>query len=333
MPDANFDASTYWIHNFWPAIPTAERTGFALRRLAQEVLWDGAAYPEYVISKARALTSGIGYTWFAGADLSGNRDTVLTVANPTVPQWLSGRAAIQRAWLIPMLGLAFVGTLRARRSPLGVATLAFTATFAGEILFIGEVQARYLIICLPAIAILGGLSIEQTSGEPERRLFRETAWGAAALLFVALLCLTTWEACRHFATRPWIVSAVLDGSCPTGQQQVVDDGHTLRIELPAGRDCAEASITLPTGTRGLKAFITDGQYPYRFDQTLPLPLDYEIKGASSVANNSLRAHVSWLDLSVKGVDSPPILGLLVRREQSRTSASQSLIIAYPQIEH
>ena len=329
-PSGDFYWSWNWIHQFWPAIPATYQTPLALLRIWHEVVMDGMFYPAYLFSKAQTLTSGLGYVWFASADLALNKDTVRTVALVTVP--FSADAALARAWSFPMLALLLAGAIRARLTQLNVAALGFFLATVGGLLFLGEVQARYMFILLPAAAFLSGAAFAPHVGQSFGLRLRDFALGSGFLGAVLALTVCAWMVARALSVPP-APEVVQYGSdrCPTRPDQVIVSSSQLSLRLLPGEVCAEAVFALRQGGHLLTFFASDGQFAYRSDAVEPTEIRYQASvDGDSVEGLATPGKVVWRQLRLPNL-GPVRVSVVVRRPAEAAGRPAQQLFAYPMV--
>jgi hypothetical protein len=292
----SFTANFAWFSHFWPSMPEGERSRIAISKVLQELAAHGSLYPAYVFTKAKALFSGFGYTWFAAADLSGNADTFLTVTAATVPKLPLAQSWIACLAQLPMLALAAVGAFRARAEPLPLAALCFLVVGMAAMLFIGESQPRYLIIFAPAIAILCAEAVQPLS---RARILGQLAELRAGALTVAV---ATMIAASVIATTALTVPLPLRSAVPVPSPDcplatTTTDGLRLSIAMPAGASCARAAFVAPVGN-SLSFFVSSGVYQYRNEPFEPSGLVYRVsaEGGASIEGSLDQTNVVWRTL-------------------------------------
>jgi hypothetical protein len=133
-----------WAGHLWPAVPGDKRFAVGVAKLAFELSHGLEKILDLVRFKTGVLSSGLGYPWFATADLSANLDTARTTSNPNVPAlpWLG----MAQSWNLLTICLAAFGAIRMRARTFGLVPLAFVACTAAYIVTIGETQPRYIFI-------------------------------------------------------------------------------------------------------------------------------------------------------------------------------------------
>jgi len=263
-----FDVALRWYDHVLPAVPAAERGAFALDTLRLELGGHGLAYPAYLVAKAKVHFTGAGYAGWAALDLSGNPDTALTVAKPTVPTLPPG---LLSAALGLSLGLALVGAARLRHASLLTTALAAAATFFASVLLFNEAQPRYLFVVGPALALLASASFIV---EPASRDFALPR-GLAVLLAVAL-AFTAWSRWASRRPRPLEAAVALEAPGCGGLPVLGPSLQRLRVELPPGVTCAVVRVPLGRYARRLRAVVTQARFPFPFEARADAGLDWRL---------------------------------------------------------
>jgi hypothetical protein len=292
----DFHTNFPWFEYFWPAIPLAERSQVGLVRLWQELASNGTLYPLYAFQKAQQISAGYGYTWFATSDFSDSMDTFITATTPTVPAVSPPRDWILRSALLPLLAFACAGAWRARPTPLAVAALTFVVVVSGILLLLSEAQPRYIIVLLPALAVLAG----QAAAAPVQEMAGLRGHAKGLLIVAGALVLGGLGVLAARATAPLpLANAAGQVTAECSGARVESDGQRLVLHLPGAVACARATFKAPA-TPAVGMFLTDGVYPYRAQPRPANGIHIELKAKSGATMQEQldRSHVIWRTLPV-----------------------------------
>ncbi len=259
-----------WGQYLWPAMPAEERTAFALRRLVDEVQMHFSNYPAYLFTKARTLVGADGYLFFATADLTANPDTLLSVPRSTVPRIPT---AVAHGAAALLLGASLVGVSRAPRKSAALVSVVSSAVIWAVILGISEVQARYLLIIVPCLALVAAASFAADARLlPSPRVWMKAVGilGSCTLVVGAGL----W-ALNRGRVNP-LEQAVLIAASECGDgAKVYATSTSLKLELPAQVSCADIRVPLPEETRGVRFFVSRSELPMRFEPRADVGLEWK----------------------------------------------------------
>lgn len=320
----DFTVNFPWFAYFWPEIPPGERFVVGVTKLWQEFAANGWLYPGYAFAKAQQFSAGFGYTFFATADFTSNMDTVKTVEHSSAPIMNPLNYTLLRAGLLPLLVFSTAGAWRARSEPLAVAAMAFAVALIGVLLLLTEAQPRYIIVALPALAILAGQGA--ATHTPGATAVRQHGLGFALVsagLVVGGLVLAAAKATAPLPLAQAIVQST--GHCPGAKVETQPQQVTLSV--PEKATCASITFMAPAAP-AIGFFLTDGVYPFRSAPRPPNSAQFEIKARSGdrVEGALNQQHVIWRTLAVDPAGGDEI-EFLVRRPEG-ASGEIKLTIAY-----
>lgn len=292
--DQSFMINYTWFEHFWPAIPPSWRLDVGLDILFVELTQHFSRYPQYLFHKAAVFFSGLGYYFFATADMGMNPDTVYTVhantvpASPTLAQWLPAGVTLH-------LGLAGWTLLRARLDTLSSAALMVLVSFLGVVLGLAEAQPRYSVLIAPVLAWLAAaplISSEQhfaVSQSNDERRIRYPVWTTVVGLGLLLCLYGVGSGLAYILRPPHTPLLVRTAAGPLPMEDVLPCNlpplrleasyKRLRLTPAPGATCMSVRIPVPPDTQALSFFVAGSRFPFPFEPQMTSPYRYRLLSA------------------------------------------------------
>lgn len=274
LADPSASPSFAWAAHMWPEIPEESRAEAGLARISAELSSHWTTLPDWLVARAHMLFSGNGYLTFATSDYSANLDTEITVRSATVPPL--GALAARLATLLQLVVLA-AGAVRLRANAASCVALCLVAIFLWYCLTVGEVQPRYLLLVMPAIAFTAAHAWTDAP-RTELKKAAPRSYVVAALPVVAglgVLASLGAMGSSHADTVPPTVRR--DSPCGFGAHPTIAAlSQGYRIEMPPTVGCVEVERMVAPGERVAMLFVTRDSFAYPRQANTPLNVDYEL---------------------------------------------------------
>lgn len=314
-----------WAAHLWKAVPADQRLEIGWIKLVFELAQGPICLIQLVLAKASVLFSGSGYSLFASADLSSNLDTIPGTVS-TVPALTA--PVIGRGATLFAVTLAVQAAVRFIPLPFPLAAMAFFVTFTAYCLSIGETQPRYLLLALPAIAVLGStmwssVHSESSTFQPRSTimpLLRGSAIVGGALF---LLC---GLAAAIFVLTPYTIAlpsqealrSIGDLKCNTTNSLVAKTPYSRRFAMVPTEQCVTVRLKMPAGTETAHFFVTRDQFLYpRFSSPLP-PFRFTVsvdEQPLSIEGSIDKASARFVYLPLMNKDQPTEVTITVLRPE------------------
>ena len=202
--------------------------------------------------------------------------------------------------------------------------MGFSVAVIGILLLLTEAEPRYIIVALPALAILAGqvaaVDVRPAAG------FRGHVLGFAVVSVGLAVGGVAIAAAKATASLPLAQPTDRTATdCPGAKVEVLRQRVTLSI--PETSTCASVTFGAPAA-RAIGLFLTDGVYPFRGAPRPPNGARFELKARSGdrVEGALDQQHVVWRRLAVDPAGGDDI-EVLVRRPEG-ASGDITLTIAY-----
>lgn len=303
----------------WPIVPAEEATRLALWRILAEFLGGAGHVFGYLAERLQVSFAGSGYYFFAANALPGNPDSAAT-AEPAL-SWSPWVEAHLGLVMRPAMGAALIGVLLAADRPLTRAALAWIGVFFLVVVGLSEVQARYVALIWPAVAILAAAPfLARPTGVAA--LHKAAGPGLAAAALLALLGL--YAALAPLA-RPGIAwsfagaTAPATAECPA-PSRLDPENRSVTIRLADDAPCAILRLPVPAGWQEAGFAVSRGELVWLFQQPGVFPLRHRFN-AEGPEGALGAAMASWqrVPLQADGSD------LLIRLDRIAPGAAEWIV--------